>query len=250
MITAPVRRSFSWGRFALWLVVLLILAVLGVVAWSGMMPGLSSLVGASSARNLGVAATPADFTAAVQRMGYQLNNQPAAAEADRPRYRHSYSGKMTVDQSFTSAELSALLTYNHVSWWALKDVQVKVGEGGAVEAAAIIRTDYIPWDQVPASVSRHLPKVLPAEVPVYVKGRLDVLGPQTVNLSVQKLELGRIPVPASALSAESQARASDFLNQRIRAIPGFTIQSLTFSDGKVRFQGTFPREFKRVAVGQ
>lgn len=248
MTTAPLRRSFSVGRLILWFLVLLLLAVLGTAALSGMVPGLSALVGATSARDLGVEATPADFDAVVQRIGYRLENQPAAAE--RSGYKHTYSGRMTLDQTFTEAELSALLTFNHVNWWALNDVQIRVHEDGVVEASTVVRTDYVPWEQIPQSVSRYLPSVLPAEVPVYLKGRLDVLGPQTVNLSLQKLELGRIPVPASALSPESQQRASDFLNQRIRAIPGFAIQSLTFADGKVRFQGTFPKEFKRVAVGQ
>jgi len=244
VIATPTRRRFSFGKFLLLLILFVLLLAVLAIGMTGVIPGLSRLVGATTARDLGVKATPADFQNVTSRMQYTLDNQPAAT--DPSKYRKVYTGKKPVDQVFTSEELSALLTYNHVTWWPLKDVQVKAHADGTMEVAALLITKHVPWQEFPSSITNHLPKFMPDHLPVYVKGRIDRVGPTEVSLGLERVELGRLPVPG--IGAGSNAQATRYVNDRIRSIPGFTIEELSYQDGKVRFQGTFPESFKRVAI--
>lgn len=242
--TPPPRRFFTFGKLVLWLFLLLLIAVVGVLAMSGLVPGLSRLVGATTARNLGVNATQADFTRVVKDIGFTMNNIPNATI--QASYGKTYSGQVKVDREFTQEELSALLTYNHVSWWPMQNVQIRVHADGTMEASLGAVTRNISFENTPSSIVRYLPKVLPDIVPVYVKGRLDIVGPTQVKLSATRLEVGRLPLPKAILSAENQQLATNYVNDRIKGIPGLTLQKFTFQEGKVRFTGTWPKEFKRV----
>ena len=57
----PSGRRFPVGRTILLLLTLMLLAAVGAVAMTGMVPGLSRLVGATEPRNLGVTPTSVDF---------------------------------------------------------------------------------------------------------------------------------------------------------------------------------------------
>ncbi|HYF90842.1 MAG TPA: hypothetical protein VD969_01210 [Symbiobacteriaceae bacterium] len=240
------RRRWTAGKVIVLLVLLLLVGAVVLLGLTGLVPGVSKVVGASSARNLGVKATPADFARVVTGLGYQLDNLPNAQ--DPAQYRYAYSGQMNVDREFTQEELSALLTYNHVSWWPLQNVQVKVHADGVMEASLGAITKNISFENMPSSILQQLPKALPDIVPVYVRGRMDVVSPTKVALNIQRIELGRIPMPKGLLSAENQRKATDYVNQRISNIKGLSIQQLLFQDGKVRFKGTFPKGFKRQPI--
>jgi len=244
----PPRRRLTTGKVVWLLVLLLLIGAVLLLAMTGLVPGVSRLVGATSSRNLGVTATRADFSRVVKDLGYQLNNVPEAT--DPARYRKVYSGQVKVDREITQEELSALLTFNHVTWWPMQNVQVKVHADGAMEVALEVLTNNISFENAPSSLLRYVPKALPDVVPVYIKGRLDVVGPKQVRLDVDRLELGRIPLPSGILSAENQQLATDYVNGRIRGIPGLTIEKIGYQDGKVQFKGTFPKEFKRLPLTQ
>ena len=182
----------------------------------------------------------------VTRIGYQLDNQPTVT--DPSRYRKVYTGRMELDQTFTNEELSSLLTYDHVTWWPLQQVQVRTGGDGTMEVSAALITANIPWAEFAASVRTYLPKVMPERLPVYLKGKVDVVGLTEVRLDLDRVEVGRVPLPDSLLTAEGQAQATRYVNDRIRAIPGLTIRELTYQEGQVRFQGTFPESFRRASI--
>jgi hypothetical protein len=230
------------------LLLLLILLVLAALAATGVVPGLSKVFGADKPRDLGVRPTQADAGAVVKRMGYKLDNQPTATKPSD--YRQAYSGKVNLDQDFSQAEISALLTYNHVSWWLLQDVQVKIHPDGVVEASLRLDTTGINWTpdgDVPTGIMRYLPAVMPDELPLYMKGTMFATGPKTVRMDFQALQIGRVPVPASVLQ-DNEGRANKYVNDRIAGITGLNIQELSFKDGKVHFKGTYPQEFKRLPI--
>ena len=262
----PARRRGAWfWRTLFWLVVIVLAVVLVLGTLIGAVPGLSSLAGTNRPRDLGVHPTRADYDRAVTAVGYKLNNLPAgltalpgpgagnAGAAATPvgpaaadQYRKVYSGQVAIDRDFTQAEVSALLGFNHVPWWLFQDPQLKVNKDGTLELATLLNLKGLPMDQLPATFRSSLPAVLPDQVPIYVKGRLDVTGPQSVKLSVERLDVGRLPVPANAASPENVQRANEWVNDRLRTIPGLKIESITYADGKAHFKGTWPQQFQRV----
>lgn len=247
--TQPKRRRVTAGKVIVWLILLLILLVFWFVARSGFVPALARLVGADKPRDLGVTSTPAHATAVIQALGINLDSPPGATSpAD---YQKVYSGQVAIDQDFTESEVSALLNYSHVSFWAVKDAQVKIHADGTMEAALTVRTSELtirPDGDVPTGIMRYLPAVLPAELPVFVKGRLDVVGPQQIRTDIQALEIGRVSVPASVAGGDAESRANQYINDRLRNIPGLSIQEITFQDGKAHFKGTWPKEFRRIPL--
>lgn len=227
---------------------LLLLLLLGLfwIGRTGLVPGLSKVVGAASPRDLGVRSTVEESRAVRERLGFTMNNRPEAT--DISAYKKVYAGQIQVDQEFTQSELSALLNFERVSWWAVKDVQIKIHDDGTLETSLNLSTAFIPWDQVPVSILRQLPEKLPAQVPIYVKARLDAVGPQEFKVDVDRMEVGRVAVPESLLGSEAQQGLTDLVNARAAGIPGFSVESLTYSEGKVRFKGTYPQSFDRVPI--
>ncbi|HWI60362.1 MAG TPA: hypothetical protein VNT75_00845 [Symbiobacteriaceae bacterium] len=245
----PRRPRLTLGKVVLLLLLALLLVALWFVARSGFVPGLAKLVGADEPRDLGITATPAQAAAVVKNLGIRLESLPAAT--DPATVRKVYAGQVSIDQAFTESDVSALLSYNHVSYWAVKDAQVKIHADGTLEAAAIVRAGQFTLRRdgdVPTGIMRYLPAVLPDELPVYVKGRIDRVGPQQVGLDIQALEIGRVTVPTYVASGEAEARANQYINDRLRNIPGLSIQELSFQDGKAHFKGTWPKEFRRVPL--
>lgn len=133
----PKRRRITAGKVILWLILLLVLVALWFVARSGFVPALAKLVGADRPRDLGVVSSPAEATAVVQKLGIKLDSPPAATNP--AGYRKTYAGQVAINQDFTESEVSALLTYNHVSFWAVKNAQVKIHADGTLEAALTLR---------------------------------------------------------------------------------------------------------------
>ncbi|MFZ5828271.1 MAG: hypothetical protein ACOY94_28530 [Bacillota bacterium] len=242
----PRRRGFSVGRAILLLVVVILLAGLFLIGRTGLVPGLSQLLGAAEPRDLGVRPTSQEFTAVLERVGYTLDNKPEAANMSG--YRKVYQGKKQVDQDLTESELSALLTYNHVTWWPLSNVQLKVHEDGTMEASLSLITRNIPWEMAPESLLRQLPDRLPEQVPIYLKGRLDVVGPTQFATEIERLEIGRVAVPDSVLTTENKRLLTNLVNDRARGIPGFSVERIDYQEGKLHFKGTFPESFRRVPV--
>lgn len=245
-IRSPRRTGLTFMRIAGLTLLVLLVAALFLLGRTGLVPGLSKVVGADRPRDLGVRPTEQEFAAVLKRIGFTLQNQPAATLPGS--FRKSYQGKMEVDQALTESELSALLTFNHVSWWPLSDVQLKVHEDGTIEASLSLVTRNIPWEQVPAGILSQLPDKLPEQVPIYLKGRLEPVGPSRFTTEIERLEVGRLALPASILSQENQRHFTNFINDRAAGINGFTVESLQYAEGRLHFKGTFPESFTRVAV--
>ena len=247
--TAPPRRRLTAGKVILLLFLLLILLAFWYIARSGLVPVLAKLVGADKPVDLGVTSSAAQATSVVQKLGIKLDSPPAATNP--AGYRKQYTGQVKINQEISESEVSALLNYNHVSYWAVKDAQVKIHGDGTVEAALVVRTSELTIRRdgdVPTGIMRYLPAVLPDQLPVYVKGRLDVVGPQQVSMDFQSIQIGRVNVPSSVVNGDAESRATQYVNDRLRNIPGLSIQAISYQDGKVHFKGTWPKEFRRIPI--
>lgn len=220
----PRRRQ---TRAAVWIgvSVLLLLVIIGVagLVWSGLMPGLSHVAGADKQRDLGVTAAPADYEGVAERLDQVLGSASPALGVPKQ-----------VELALTEPEVSALLGHDG----PLQHPQVKLHASSEVEVSAEVVTSDIPLDEIPSGVIRELIASLPDVVPVYVRGTVYVAGPTDLAMAVERMELGRLPLPAAVRDAMNQELVGGMLNQLLDS--GMTVQAVWFEEGTVHLKVTVP----------
>jgi hypothetical protein len=221
----PRRRLKIW-KVLLAIFLLLLLSVVVLVAMTGLVPGLSSVVGADHPRDLGVTATAEDYDRVVEEVSFLLKRPPAAADSPK-------AGPQPIDREFTEGELTALLAHQATGSSPIRDPQVRIHADGMVEIALSITKTALP-----AEVVKFLPRATPEVLPMYVKGRLDLAGQSKVDLQIERLEVGRIPLPLSVLGADAQAELTNVINGELQQ-PGLVLEDLIFREGAVRVKGTY-----------
>jgi hypothetical protein len=190
-----------------------------VVGYLGFLPGVSDAMGTSQPRDLGVKYTEADYESGLEKIpGHSVSN----AEYLCISCDYTSSGSVPVDNTFTQEEFTAQLNKMNSLKGPLKNVQVKFGENGTVEASAMVKD----------------PKLT---APIYVKGRLEVAGPHEVRVKLDYAEVGRAGVPGEQAKQAEEAANGAFA-QFFSRNPGLSVESLTVEEGAVRFKGTFPQE--------
>lgn len=220
-------KRFKVWKVLLTIFLLLLLSVVVLVAMTGLVPGLSSVVGADRPRDLGVTATAEDYDRVVEEVSFLLQRAPAAADSPKA------AGPQTIDREFTEAELTALLAHEATGDSPMRDPQVRLHADGTVEIALSISKTALPPELI-----KFLPRVTPEVLPLYVKGRLDVVGQSEVKLQMERLEVGRIPLPLSVLGADAQTELTNVINDELRQ-PGLVLEDLIFREGAVRVKGTY-----------
>lgn len=228
----PLSRSQTRRRLKVWKVLLIIfllllLAVVVLVAMTGLVPGLSNVVGAGQPRDLGVTATTADYDRVVEEVSFLFKQAPAAA--DTPK-----AGPQAMDREFTEAELTALLAHSATGSSPVRDPQVRIRADESVEISLSISKKALPPEVV-----RFLPRAAPEMLPLYVRGRLGVAGQREVKLEIERLEVGRIPLPLSVLGPGAQGELTDLINDELGRMPGLVLEDLIFRDGAVRVKGSY-----------
>jgi hypothetical protein len=233
--THPPSRVQTRKRFKVWKILLsiflvLLLSVVFLVARTGLVPGLSHVVGADKPRDLGVTATAADYDRVVQEVGFLFKQAPAAG-GSAPA---APAGPQPIDREFTEAELTALLAHHAVGGSPVREPQVRIQADETVEVSLLISKKALP-----AELTQHLPRGTPDELPLYVKGHLNVSGPSAVKLEIERLEVGRVGLPLSLLGPDGKAGLTDVINEQLRATPGLVLEDLIFRDGAVMIKGTY-----------
>jgi len=221
--------------------VLLVVLVLGYL---GFMPGVSALFGSSTPKDLGVTYTAQDFASAHAKMGSMMQESTATSIKDSIKY----SGSKQVSASFTNEELTATANSGKWKYRPVKDVQIKVSPNGTVEVSGkIIKDNIDKVAQVYGYTDEDIKKgediigFIPGNPTFYAKGKATVTNNQ-VNMDIEELQIGRI----DAKNIISESDAQSIINSGISQVPGLNVKSLTFSDGKMNFDGTVPASISRV----
>lgn len=239
----PQRRQRHRKHIGVWIVLasllVLVIIIVGGLAWSGLVPGLSHVAGADRPRDLGVRAAPADYDSAVQEISAALEKTAPAAGGPGAR-TPAMAGSKQVELDLTEAELSALLAHSDSDTVPLQNPQVKIHAGGSIEISAAVVTSDIPLDQLPAGFIRQLVADLPDVVPVYVRGSVYLAGPTQLAMNVERLELGRLPLPAGAREAMNQELVGGILDDLFGPGAGVTVQELSFAEGRLHLKVTVP----------
>ena len=200
-------------------------AAAGVVAMSfGYFPGLSSSLGIGGPKDLGVVYTQADLASAQNK----LDTAPTAM----------------VLESFSDAELTALLNTCSFSTCFMDDVQVRTNPDGAFEFSGVVDRDQIEGHLVALSLSDEdlasamtTLHVLPPQPSFYAKANVQGQD-DTLIFNIHSASFANIPIPATVLDDVS-AEVSRNITNYLTAMPGIQVRAIEVADEGVIIEADF-----------
>lgn len=230
------------------LVVLLVcaLVILLVAGWFGAVPGISRLMGATKAQDLGVRYTAADMQSYTNKTGIQFADFASAPpNPNRPGKKLIFGDPKTVDSlSLTQSEITAAV--NNLDWKSmpLSNVQVKFGDG-TVEVSGNLNTANIASfvhfiggvgysDSKVDTAVRWAQRFL-NNAPVYVNASISATNDQ-LSFQLHDAKVGRLAIPQNIAS---DVLRTGLTNAIVNA-DNYEIKSASFSPGTFTFSGTYP----------
>jgi hypothetical protein len=225
-------------------ILLCVLIGFGIMTYLGFVPGLSTALGFNKAKDLGITITAADSTAAQSKTGVEILAMPAGTAVVNSI---KYEGSKNATYEMNSTELTGLSNNRKWKYYPLENVQVRVNDDGTVESTGVIKLDSafnyvraLGYSQEDIDKAMNEMKIPRMNLPFYVKFGGNVKD-NVVNLSVDSLVISNVPVPASYIT-EHTSDAAKIVEDLIAKSNGFSIKSLSFSDGRMYFDGTVPEK--------
>jgi len=225
---------------------LFIIAVLAVViliaGYLGFMPGVSSLFGSDKPKDLGVTYTAEDYDSYVAKAKVKFED---LASGLPPRESLKFSGQQDTNASFLDKEVTAMVGSDKWKYYPVSNTQIKISSDGMVEVSGTLRLDRLPNYALAEGIissdyeaAMDYLKYIKTNPAFYVKGTGYVTD-NKVSLNLSQASIGRLNLPQSEL-IKQRASIERFVEGRIKFVPNFNIKSLTFQDGKMNFDGSFP----------
>ena len=193
-------------------------------------------------RDLGVKYTPADYQTTHEKFGISVGSLPSAASiADSLQF----TGKKDINLNLNSTEITAYISAEKWKYAPISNLQVRINPDGTGEISGLLHLSnllpYISMTTPVADVQKAIDKYhISGTPPFYVKGKLTVTNNQ-VDMDIQSLEVGRIPVPANYIS-QNTASLNNFVSARLNAVPNLMVRSLNLSDGQVHLDASVPEK--------
>ncbi len=239
------RRKWPWVVSVL--VLVFIVAPVIVLGYLGFIPGLSSLMGATKARDLGVRYSEADYVSYQTKTGGQfLDFATAPVSAINPAKKTIFANPKYMDVNLTQEEITA--TINSVGWsqMPITNTQVRFGDG-TVEISGNIKMDQISsfvnfiggvgYSQSDIDKALGWGKRLAGSPPIYVRAAAEVVN-NVLNMQVEQVQIGRFNAP---LDIAGKVLNSGVVNA-MNGTYGLNAGSATFSNGQLHFAGTSPTQ--------
>ena len=193
-----------------------LLGVMGAGA-TGLVPGVSAVMGTAAPRDLGVRYTRADYESGLAKIpGHTVSNPEFMCFTCDYKSR----GSVPADATFTQEEFTAQVNVLNSEKGPISDAQIRFNGDGSIESSASVTHEWFTG-------------------PVYAKGQVGDYSSRGVELAIAKGEVGRIGMNQSQTDDASRVAnrvVRDFFTQN----PGLSVESLEVGDGDVYFKGTFP----------
>ncbi|MFH1171274.1 MAG: hypothetical protein V1778_01920 [bacterium] len=214
---APKKKRHRLRTTVILLILVFVVVPIGFLGWSGVyhIPVLSSAFGSNTPIDLGIHPTAADLTSAERDNPMKLVGEPGQFHWTRNK---TFSGTVAVDDEHTSAELTAFIQKYHGSDGHIRDLQVKVRQGGLE-----ISTFVVPY----------------INAPVFVDVDVVRASATSVSLNLRQAKVGRLTIPKKYYDDITRA-AERIINREIAKIPGLSIETLEYRDGIAYLKGTLP----------
>lgn len=239
------KRRHPWRKLGLIVLIVILLGAL-VAGWFGMVPGVSSLLGANKARDLGVQYTAADLVTYQEKTGIQFLDYANAPEnPNKPGKKMIFANPRTVDSlAISQEELTAAV--NSLNWrtMPLKNVQIRAS-GGAVEVSGNLNAKNIAgfikfiggvgYSQQDVDKAASWAIRLVNNAPVYVRASVGAENDQ-LSFTLHEAKVGRLAIPQGIAEKVLQTG----LTSAITNADNYEIKSASFSNGQMNFSGTYP----------
>jgi hypothetical protein len=249
----------GWG----WLAVIVLLTVLPwviLLAWLGLVPGLSDLMGLNEAKDLGVKVSVNDARTFESKSGIQLDKVKrdifsAAAPVTSGQEKGQIAGQLPgttgpsgrtmriarpANLTLSQEELTAVLNQAGSGLIPMKDMQVKLGKN-TVEVSGKLDTSHLGEflgrvGVKPQNIERisQMVSVIGGELPVYVKAHGGVEN-ALLNLQFEQMRVGNLELPTEKIAGG--------IRSDLRGKLGNSIRSVTFQNGALDFAGSLPAEW-------
>jgi hypothetical protein len=214
----PKKKSHKLLWTLIILIFILVVLPLGALGYTGIynIPVVSAIFGTNKPIDLGVHPTEADLQSAEADNPMTIVAEPGTFYWTQGK---EYSGKVAIDDTHSSAEMTAFIEKYHGDGRHVKDIQVKFREGG-MEISAFV-TPYI-------------------NAPVYVDVDVTRTSDNSVAINLVKAKIGRLSVPERYYE-EVSAKAQEIINKEIAKVPGLNIEKLEYHADEAYLKGTLPK---------
>ncbi len=187
----------------------------------------------------------------------------------------STQGTNEIDDFFTSEEMSALISTANNKKGPIKDVKILFKDDGKGEVSFILSDNFVdflkeqaivtntlPWnveasEEDAGSVEKSNPTLTDMVIdyitskannkPVYATGELTRSSNNSVNIKIERLTVGRIPLPQEAIE-KVEHETVRVVNTIISPENGFHIEELEVRDNALFYRGTLPAEIEGIEL--
>jgi len=224
-IEKPKKKSHKLRWTLIILFIIFVLLPVFLIGYTGLfsIPILSDIFGSKNPIDLGVKISEEALNSGMEKTPWTLDELPNPSSTSPLDSEPIFSGSVAVTNDITSEEFSSFVDNRFQSVDELESIQVKFNEGGA-------------------ELSLKLKEYM--DVPIYIKSDITTLPDKTLAFDVKSIKIGRLPIPGKYLD-EFEEAATDFINDRIIKVSGFSIEKLEFKDNFVDFVGTYPEKVER-----
>ncbi|QQS18163.1 hypothetical protein IPL68_06025 [Candidatus Saccharibacteria bacterium] len=228
------------------IVFVLLLVPLLVAGWYGFVPGLSTLMGATKPRDLGVRYSAADLASYKQKTAVVLNDFTSAPDnPTKPGKKTIFADPKTVEGlNLTQSEITAAINDLGWLWMPLKNVQVRLGND-VVEISGNLNATYasevvnfiggVGYSQSDVDKAASWGKRFANNAAVYIKATGSVQNDQ-LSFRLQQIQIGRYNVPQDIASRVLSTGTSN----SIARTQHLEVQSAKLQPGSLVFSGTYP----------
>lgn len=239
----PSHRGLLWVLIGI--VAAIVTVPLLVLGWLGLVPGLSSVMGANEAKDLGVQYSTVDIQSYHSKSGIKFEAPEAAPDhPTKPGKKKVFDHPKKVETRFTQEELSAALNGASLAWLPLKDIQLRLSDR-TIEISGVLSNERVPellrqavrmgYSEADLAKVAAYAEKLPGDVPVYLRAAGGVQNAQ-LDLELQEVAIGRFALPADVLAKI----APNGIHTAIKGSDQFAVDSALPQDGSLAFSGILP----------
>lgn len=210
------------------ILLILILIPVGILAYLGLIPGLSPLI--TKPVDLGVQADPSLVTAFETKYA-----APTGVSTTK------------LDVSLSSTEVTSIFAVwqQRDKLFPLRDVQIKFNADGTGEASgylkissAIALAQNLGYSDSDIEKGKEYIQYISGDLPFYVKGTGGMINNQ-LTMDPTTFQLGRVTVPDSITTPTARV-VGDMINRRLRQIGDTNIEEASFKTGAFKLKGIVP----------
>jgi hypothetical protein len=229
------------------LAIVLVIIALIILALGFLLPGLLW------PKDLGVRYTNQDYASAMQKLEYIKDNVPTGNS--EKEYKYIYGPTTDIDIRLTSAEITAFINTDRPSYYAVKNVQIRVNADNTIDASGTVNVDYVLNEILGGKYSRNeiakeIPAlgILPSNVNLYVNFTGSIVN-NTSNGKLNSVSVQGISIPTEYVQSQEAISTvtsgiDKFVSDRT-SVSKSNVEKIGAENGNLIIKGSFPSSLTR-----